>query len=185
MIVLTPTQKDYIQDELINDLTEEIVKYIENNKEADLFVIHSVIYYKELDKVHEILSKLEITEDMNKNLLLYVSEKGLGLDKFKYFLSKIDSVDWTLAYTIITEEKETDSYDCIKHLIDSNKIKYAKIVDKNIDFVNNLFLFDVEKTFEAVKNNKYIMNILLNNIDEMEESEEIKKYIVKNKIEEF
>ena len=33
---------------------------------------------------------------------------GLGLDKFKYFLSKINKVNLSLAYDIITEEKEQE-----------------------------------------------------------------------------
>lgn len=185
MINLKSTQKEYIEDKLIHFSSEEILEYIKDNKEAELFVIHGVIYYNNLDKIKEILNKLETKEDMYKKYLFYVSEKGLGLDKFEYFLSKIDKIEWTMAYDIITEEKETSSYECIKCLINSNKISYSKIMDKNIDFVNNLFLYDIEQTFEAIKENKFLMNILLHNIEEMEEAREIKKYLIKNKIEVF
>ena len=58
-------------------------------------------------------------------------------------------------------------------------------MDKNIDFVNNLFLYDIEKTFEVVKEDRFLMNILLHNIEEMEEASEIKKYLIKNKIKVF
>lgn len=185
MFNLKSTHKKYIEDELIHCPNEEIMKYIEDNKESELHVIHSLIYYSDLDKINEILNELETKECMYRKYLLFVSEKGLGLEKFEYFLSKISEIEWKLAYDIIVEEKETNSYDCIKHLLDSNKIYYSEVMDNNIDFVNNLFLYDIERTFEVVKNNKFIMKILLENIKEMEESNEIEKYLIKNKIEDF
>lgn len=175
MINLKSTQKEYIEEELIHLSSKEILQYIKDNKEAELFVIHSVIYYNNLDKIKVILNKLETNEDMYRKYLFFVSEKGLGLNKFEYFLSKINEIEWKYAYDIISEEKETGSYDCIKCLINSNKISYSKIMDKNIDFVNNLFLYDIEQTFEVVKEDKFLMNVLLHNIEEMEEASEIKK----------
>lgn len=185
MINLKYPQKEYIEEKLIHLSSKEILEYIEDNKEAELFIIHGIIYYNNLDKIEEVLNKLETKKDKYKKYLFFVSEMGLGLDKFKYFLSKINKVNLSLAYDIITEEKETSSYDCIKCLINSNKISYSRIMYKNIDFVNNLFLYDIEETFEAIKENKFIMNILLHNIEEMEEANEIKKYLIKNKIEVF
>lgn len=185
MFNLKSTQKKYIEDKLIHFPNEEILKYIKDNKESELQVIHSLIYYSDLDKIKGILNELETKECMYRKYLLFVSEKGLGLEKFEYFLSKINKIEWKFAYDIIAEEKETSSYECIKCLINSNKISYSKIMDKNIDFVNNLFLYDIEKTFEVVKEDRFLMNILLHNIEEMEEASEIKKYLIKNKIKVF
>ena len=79
MFNLKSTQKKYIEDELIHFPNEEILKYIKDNKdnkESELQVIHSLIYYSDLDKIKGILNELETKECMYRKYLLFVSEKG-------------------------------------------------------------------------------------------------------------
>ena len=48
MINLKYPQKEYIEEKLIHLSSKEILEYIEDNKEAELFIIHGIIYYNNL-----------------------------------------------------------------------------------------------------------------------------------------
>mgnify|MGYP001094153774 CR=1 FL=1 len=76
MINLKYPQKEYIEEKLIHLSSKEILEYIEDNKEAELFIIHGIIYYNNLDKIEEVLNKLETKKDKYKKYLFFVSEMG-------------------------------------------------------------------------------------------------------------